>query len=370
MSRAVLRLGMLASSSRRAAHFCVLGAAAVKLPYQRNYVQTHQPKRCRGTGSILGNLFGYKFLDKFDERSKIIVVDGNIGAGKSSLAKGLAEKLGMRYMKEATLHYFDEKDLGEGKKYDDKFVGYCSLERFYADPFDKDGHSFRFQLMMYAVRFVQYADAVQHLLETGQGVVLERSVYSDSVFMEAMYKMGYFRRECYDYYYEAQKISLYRLKPPHLVIYLDTPVAQLDAHIKARGLPHEQDIPVEYLQHIEDEYKEKFLPAMGETSEVLVYDVNSPRDVDRMVEDVEFLKYEHLPWNEMTDDNFDRLYRFVRNKMEVTRSMWMPKYLPEITFGADQFNSLTRDFEENHSIHKGFKPGYSPDQPISKLFFK
>lgn len=26
--------------------------------------------------------------------------------------------------------------------------------------------------------------------------------------------------------------------------------------------------------------------------------------------------------------------------------MWMPKYLPEITFGADQFNDLTIDFEQ------------------------
>lgn len=52
-----------------------------------------------------------------------MVIDGNIGAGKTSLAKGLADQLGMKYMKEATIHYFDEKELGEGKKYDDKFMG-------------------------------------------------------------------------------------------------------------------------------------------------------------------------------------------------------------------------------------------------------
>ncbi|XP_054767904.2 NADH dehydrogenase [ubiquinone] 1 alpha subcomplex subunit 10, mitochondrial-like isoform X1 [Lytechinus pictus] len=330
----------------------------------------NQPSRNKGTNSILGNFFGYKFFDRFDERSKIVVLDGNIGAGKTKLAKGLADQLGMKYMKEATIHYFDEKELGEGKKYDDKFMGSCSLERFYADPFAKDGHSFRFQLAMYAVRFVQYADALQHLLETGQGVVLERSVYSDSVFMEAMFKMGYFRRECYDYYNEVQKISLYRLKPPHCVIYMDTPVSDLIDNVKSRGLEYEQNIPVEYLEALEEEYKHKFLPAMQETSEVMVYDKNAPRDVERVVEDFDMLKFEHLPWNEMTDDNFDKLYRFVRDKRRVAQCMWMPKYLPEITFGAEQFNELTVEFEEKHSVGKGYAPDLNPDQPFSKLFFK
>ena len=45
--------------------------------------------------------------------------------------------------------------------------GDVSIDKFYEDPFAKDGHSFRFQLMMYAMRFRQYADVLQHLLETG-----------------------------------------------------------------------------------------------------------------------------------------------------------------------------------------------------------
>ena len=32
--------------------------------------------------------------------------------------------------------------------------------------------------------------------------------------------------------------------------------------------------------------------------------------------------------------------------MRVGRCMWMPKYLPEITFSADQFHELTNDFKE------------------------
>lgn len=40
-------------------------------------------------------------------------------------------------------------------------------------------------------RLSQYIDALAHLLSTGQGVILDRSVYSDFVFTEAMFSQGY-----------------------------------------------------------------------------------------------------------------------------------------------------------------------------------
>lgn len=40
-------------------------------------------------------------------------------------------------------------------------------------------------------RYNQYIDALAHVLSTGQGVVLDRCVYSDFVFLEAMFSQGY-----------------------------------------------------------------------------------------------------------------------------------------------------------------------------------
>lgn len=40
-------------------------------------------------------------------------------------------------------------------------------------------------------RYSQYIDAITHVLSTGQGVVLDRCVYSDFVFLEAMFSQGY-----------------------------------------------------------------------------------------------------------------------------------------------------------------------------------
>ncbi|XP_022079961.1 NADH dehydrogenase [ubiquinone] 1 alpha subcomplex subunit 10, mitochondrial-like [Acanthaster planci] len=322
------------------------------------------------TDNLITFFTGHKFMHKFDERSKIVVVDGNIGCGKSKFSQELAAKLGMKYMPEAHVHYLDELELGPGKKYDPKYIGNVSLERFYKDPFDKDGHSFRFQMMMYAMRFRQYADVLEHLLKTGQGLVMERSVYSDYIFMEAMFKMGYFRKACYDYYNEIKGISLYRLRPPHLVIYLDAPVDVLQKRIKERGKETEAEIPSEYLQHIEDGYKNRFLPQISETSEVLRYDWTDYGDIDLVVDEIQMLKFEHLPWNTEDDVTLDKLYRFVYNKYHVARCMDIPKYLPELTFGAQEFYDLTREFEEKYNKH--YAPGYNlkEGEPKWKLFFK
>ena len=75
------------------------------------------------TDNLLTFFTGHKFMHKFDERSKIIVVDGNIGCGKSTFSQDLAAKLGMKHIPEAHIHYLDELELGPGKKFDKKFIG-------------------------------------------------------------------------------------------------------------------------------------------------------------------------------------------------------------------------------------------------------
>uniref|UniRef100_A0A8C9DEK8 NADH:ubiquinone oxidoreductase subunit A10 n=1 Tax=Prolemur simus TaxID=1328070 RepID=A0A8C9DEK8_PROSS len=132
---------------------------------------------------------------KLTERSKVITVDGNLCSGKGKLAKEIAEKLGLKHFPEAGIHYADST-TGDGKPLDVEFSGNCSLEKFYDDPKSNDGNSYRLQSWLYASRLLQYADALEHLLSTGQGVVLERSIFSDFVFLEAMYNQGFIRKQC------------------------------------------------------------------------------------------------------------------------------------------------------------------------------
>ena len=77
------------------------------------------------------------------------------------------------------------------------------------------------------LRYEQYVDALAHLLSTGQGVVLDRSCYSDFVFVEAMTKSNYLSKAARSAYYDIKKNTILELLKPHLVIYLDIPVEQV-----------------------------------------------------------------------------------------------------------------------------------------------
>lgn len=73
---------------------------------------------------------------------------------------------GMLYMPEPDTFYLD-KMTGEKEPLPVDFNGMCSLEKFYTDPKAADGNSYRLQLWMYAMRLLQYSDAIEHLLTTG-----------------------------------------------------------------------------------------------------------------------------------------------------------------------------------------------------------
>ncbi|CAG5995699.1 unnamed protein product, partial [Menidia menidia] len=121
---------------------------------------------------------GERTSPRLTHTSRIITVDGNLASGKGALAHSLAQKLGMLYMPEPDTFYMD-KMTGEKQPLPVDFNGMCSLEKFYSDPRAADGNSYRLQLWMYLMRLLQYADAIEHLLTTGQGVILERSPFTD-----------------------------------------------------------------------------------------------------------------------------------------------------------------------------------------------
>lgn len=67
-------------------------------------------------------------------------------------------------------------------------------------------------------------DGLAHLLSTGQGVVMERSPYTDIVFLESMYRNNLISKAVYKGLLEVRGNSIHELMMPHLIIYLDVPV--------------------------------------------------------------------------------------------------------------------------------------------------
>ncbi|XP_073928278.1 NADH dehydrogenase [ubiquinone] 1 alpha subcomplex subunit 10, mitochondrial isoform X1 [Castor canadensis] len=362
--------------------------------------QIHTSTQCKLQYGSLAFILGDKTSKKLTEYSKVITVDGNICSGKGMLAKGIAETLGLKHFPEAGIHYVDSA-TGDGKPLDVEFSGNCSLEKFYDDPKSNDGNSYRLQSWLYANRLLQYADALEHLLSTGQGVVLERSIYSDFVFLEAMYKQGFIRKQLLfqvakegstlgtqltgergivetasstsglqrlsrgwqqggvDHYNEVKKVTICEYLPPHVAIYIDVPVPELQSRIQRKGDPHEMKITSAYLQDIENAYKNTFLPKMSEICEVLVYNASEVQNPQKVVEDIEYLKCDKGPWLEQDDRTFHNLRMFVQEKLDVLNYTTIPIYLPEITIGAHQSD---RVFHKYRGLPgRKYRPGYNAD---------
>ncbi|XP_029348807.1 NADH dehydrogenase [ubiquinone] 1 alpha subcomplex subunit 10, mitochondrial [Echeneis naucrates] len=310
---------------------------------------------------------GERTTPRLNKNSKIISVDGNLASGKGALAQKLADRLGMLYMPEPDTFYLD-KMTGEKEPLSVDFNGMCSLEKFYTDPKAADGNSYRLQLWMYNMRLLQYADAIEHLLTTGQGVIIERSPFSDMVFLEAMFKEGYIRKECVQHYNEVKNISICEFLPPHLVIYVDLPAEEVQKKLKQSNKSYLQNVPLSYLKNIEDGYKKTFLPEISKTSELLAYDTTQAQDVERVAEDFEYLKFEKGPWLDQDDVTYHHMRMLVEDKHHVATLTHIPRFLPEITIGA-------HDFDEKYYAYrslpgKKYAPGYNADVGDKYIWLK
>ncbi|XP_066543083.1 NADH dehydrogenase [ubiquinone] 1 alpha subcomplex subunit 10, mitochondrial [Hoplias malabaricus] len=310
---------------------------------------------------------GERTTPRFKENSKIFSIDGNLASGKGALAQKLADRLGMLYMPEPDVHYLD-KMTGEKALLDSAFNGNCSLEKFYVDPKANDGNSYRLQSWMYLMRLLQYSDAIEHLLTTGQGVILERSPFSDQVFVDTMFQQGYIRKECVEHYKEIKNISICEFLAPHLVIYVDCPAEEVQKKLKASGKPYLQNVPISYLQTIETSYKKSFLPKISEESEVLTYDTTQAHDIEKIAEDIEYLKFEKGRWVEQDDVTFHHMRMLVEDKQRVANMTTIARYIPEVTIGAHEFDKSYYSFKSLPG--KRYAEGYNEDAGDKGIWLK
>ncbi|CAI9548617.1 unnamed protein product [Staurois parvus] len=212
--------------------FGSLAVRGLRLTWKAGVIRVSQFHISSKHGIQYGNLaylLGERTSKRFGPNSKVVTVDGNLASGKGKLAQELAQRLGMKYFPEANQFYLDNTIT------DGKFAGLCSLEKFYEDPKSTNGNSYRLQNWMFGMRMIQYADALEHLLRTGQGVILERSPFSDYVFLEAMLKNQYIRPQCVTHYNEIKDASIDEFLPPHVAIYVDVPAADVYKNIQERG---------------------------------------------------------------------------------------------------------------------------------------
>lgn len=151
---------------------------------------------------------------------------GNVGAGKGPLAKKLAEDLGMKFFPDVTpeddyrtADGFDWRDLNkhlhEDVWYPDHKIVLETRNPFLA------GY---WEMAMLRMRTYNYLNALTHMLNTGDGVVLERSAWSGTVFARTLKDINLVSHDFLTHYWDIRSAAFTRMHRPHVVIYLDVPV--------------------------------------------------------------------------------------------------------------------------------------------------
>lgn len=240
-------------------------------------------------------------LKRLGDNSLIITVDGNFGSGKSEFAKKLANDIDFVYAREPDLnsHLYMQPNGENLKDMINEIVG--DNERYRIDTLE-DWHrnpSFKktiaVQHNFYNIRWMQMRTALLHLMSTGQGVVLERSVFSDSVIAQSLYDNNLLSDEAFRFYMrDVIPNTINELWRPHVTVYLEKKPEDCYKTIQESGEQFEKESKVytlEFLQSMDKNYKKKFLPAMRNELHVLTYN-SADAHTEKAVEDLETLDFE------------------------------------------------------------------------------
>ncbi|CAK9826675.1 NADH dehydrogenase [ubiquinone] 1 alpha subcomplex subunit 10, mitochondrial [Anthophora retusa] len=256
------------------------------------------------------NVFKLAFdptIYRYDENTKLIIVDGLPATGKTKVCQKLAEEFGLLYMPPpihdeifVNAYGYDVRELDP--KLPTGIQSY-DLPRFLKNPLHPQVPAF--QLNWLYMRFEQYMNALLHILSTGQGVVLNRSIYSDVAFSDAMHNAGYLSKEVVTEFNTMKKQGLTALLRPHLIIYLDSPPEVVQQNIKKRGNMDEINSKVfttQYLSDMDKSYKEKCLAWLSSHTHILMYDWSKEGNVSDIVMNIEDLDLEESETKTMLDD--------------------------------------------------------------------
>ena len=160
-----------------------------------------------------------------------IAIAGNIGAGKSTLTRMLADRLDWQPFYEAN----DDNPY---------------LADFYDD---MPRWSFHSQVFFLGKRLEHH----RKLLDYPNSVVQDRTVYEDAeIFARNLYIQGEMTQRDYNAYRSLYEAISSFLPPPHLVIYLKSSVDTLMTRISQRGRDFEQDIKRDYITGLNTLYTE------------------------------------------------------------------------------------------------------------------
>ncbi|PWG04621.1 2-amino-4-hydroxy-6-hydroxymethyldihydropteridine diphosphokinase [Polaribacter aquimarinus] len=162
------------------------------------------------------------------EKYNYIAIEGNIGAGKTTLAKMLSDDF-------------------NAKKVLERFADNPFLPKFYKD---QERFAFPLEMSFLADRYQQLTD------DLAQFDLFKNFIVSDYyIFKSLIFAQVTLQKEEYFLYRKIFDIMYKEITKPDLYVYLYQNTERLLENIKKRGRDYEQSITSSYLKNIQDGYK-------------------------------------------------------------------------------------------------------------------
>jgi deoxyguanosine kinase len=197
-----------------------------------------------------------------------VVIEGNIGAGKTTLAG----KISNQFNAQLILEHFADNPF---------------LPKFYEDP---DKYSFPLELSFLANRYKQLKE------ELGPQDLFKSFTVADYYFMKSLvFAASTLKEDEYNLYRQIFYIIYGTLPKPDIYVYLHLSPDRLLQNIERRGRSYEKSITKEYLQKIQDSYFLFF--KQNPENKYLVIDLNAidfvanQNDYSRIIDTIFFDDY-------------------------------------------------------------------------------
>ena len=194
-----------------------------------------------------------------------IAIAGNIGSGKTTLTRMLAQRYGWTPRYEPV----------DNNPY---------LEDFY-----QDMHRWAFNLQIYFLN-----KRFKEVVEIGQSkdtIIQDRTIFEDArIFAPNLHDQGYMSDRDFDNYTDLFDLMMSLVKCPQLMIYIRSSIPTLVRHIEKRGRGYEKSIRIDYLTGLNEKYEKWISEYKGN---LLIVDAdnikfgNNPEDFEKVTDMIE-----------------------------------------------------------------------------------
>lgn len=206
---------------------------------------------------------------------RYVVIEGNIGAGKTTLSHMIAEKHNAKLVLE-------------------QFADNPFLPKFYKN---QERYSFPLELSFLAERYKQLNQ------ELRSGSLFQPLIVADYFFMKSLiFARNTLAEDEYHLYRQIFEIIYQSIPKPDLYVYLHLPIDKLIANIQRRGREYEQTISAAYLENLQKGYFDFFKQHPEYT--FLVLDTSN---VDFVANPSDFIKLEEAIFNQQYKKGINRL---------------------------------------------------------------